>query len=351
MSVIDARRREVVLKIVYYGPGLSGKTTSLKAIHGGIPQEKRPEMISLKTKEDRTLYFDFLPMELGKFQGFTVRLQLFTVPGQVFYESTRKMVLNGAAGVVFVADSQEPCRARNLESMEDLRKLLKEYEHDLAEFPHVLQYNKRDLPNLIPVQDLNRDLNLHDAPYFETVADSGDGIRDALREITRQTLEQLKRRHEAHRRNISDEYRAVAAALDEEEGEMGKALAAQLEAAHNLPSPTLPPEAGGGVSFADCWSELELSAHARAVEDLLARDCYADSVLKSAQLVSRIAELAGLGPERDATLCTLRDISEARYQRYNELVSRALKGHDISAVDAHFVYHVVVQLALCDDAG
>jgi mutual gliding-motility protein MglA len=194
VSTVNAASRELSAKIVYYGPGLSGKTTSLKQVHATLRPERRGQLISLATEGDRTLFFDFLPVTVEEVRGLTLRLQLYTVPGQVFYDATRKLVLNGADGVVFVADSQPLARDSNLESMSNLETNLAESGIDLAGFPFVLQWNKRDLPGVVPLEELRRQLNPLGVPEFETVASRGEGILPALREITRLVVNDLKAR-------------------------------------------------------------------------------------------------------------------------------------------------------------
>jgi signal recognition particle receptor subunit beta len=194
MSIVNALAREIAAKVVYYGPGLSGKTTSLKQVYAGLRAESRGQLISLSTEGDRTLFFDFLPVKIDPINGLGLRLQLYTVPGQVFYDATRKLVLNGADGVVFVADSQPTATDSNTESMANLETNLAEMGIDLAGFPLVLQYNKRDLPGAVPVETLRAQLNRFQAPEFETVASRGEGILTALREITRLVVKDLKSR-------------------------------------------------------------------------------------------------------------------------------------------------------------
>jgi signal recognition particle receptor subunit beta len=191
VSTVNPLAREISAKIVYYGPGLSGKTTTLQGIYAGVRSESRGQLISLSTEGDRTLFFDFLPLKLEQVRGLSLRLQLYTVPGQVFYDATRKLVLNGADGVVFVADSQPAMRDSNVESLENLATNLSELGIDLASFPLALQYNKRDLSNAMPLLRLRADLNPRGVPEFETVASRGDGILLALREITRLVVRDL----------------------------------------------------------------------------------------------------------------------------------------------------------------
>jgi hypothetical protein len=186
---------QMAAKIVYYGPGLCGKTSNLSFIYAKTSPGSRGEMVSLETESDRTLFFDLLPIEVGTIGGFKTRLQLYTVPGQVFYNTTRKLVLKGVDGIVFVADSQRPMREANLESFASLGDNLKELGLDVNELPLVLQFNKRDLKNVLTPEELNADLNPTDVhPFFEASAINGDGVFETLKEITKLTLKKLRRK-------------------------------------------------------------------------------------------------------------------------------------------------------------
>src|SRR5262245_46730840 len=184
MVLFNYSTKELTAKVVYYGPGLCGKTTNLQWIHEKLPIKNKGKMLSLATETDRTLFFDFLPIELGTIRGMKTRIQLYTVPGQVFYNATRRMVLKGADCVVFVADSQEPMIEANLESQENLRQNLEANEIDPDEVPMVLQYNKRDLPNALPIEILNERLNPRSLPFFEAVAIKGPGVEETLKGAT-----------------------------------------------------------------------------------------------------------------------------------------------------------------------
>ncbi len=188
MVSINYSSREVNCKIVYYGPGLSGKTTNLQYVHSKVPRKSRGDLISLATEADRTLYFDFLPIDIGSIGGLTTKFQLYTVPGQVFYNATRKLVLRGVDGVVFVADSQRSKREENIESFNNLKDNLTEYGFDINTIPLVLQYNKRDLPDLLPIEVLQGDLNGNNWPFFEASAVKGNGVFDTLKLVTKLVL-------------------------------------------------------------------------------------------------------------------------------------------------------------------
>jgi signal recognition particle receptor subunit beta len=185
---------QMTAKVVYYGPGLCGKTTNLQFIYGHTATDSRGEMVSLETETDRTLFFDLLPIDVGTIGGFSTRIQLYTVPGQVFYNTTRKLVLKGVDGVVFVADSQRPMLQANADSIRNLEENLAEMGLTLDALPVVIQYNKRDLPEVVPVEELNRVLNQRGLPYFEASALSGAGVFDTLKGISKQTLLALKKR-------------------------------------------------------------------------------------------------------------------------------------------------------------
>jgi mutual gliding-motility protein MglA len=195
MVQINFALREVNCKIVYYGPGMSGKTTNLEIVHKKAPEANKGELTSIATEGDRTLFFDFMPLDLGTIAGMRTRFQLYTVPGQVYYNSTRKLVLQGVDGIVFVADSSESKMEENLESLENLKNNLAEYGKDIRELPIVLQYNKRDLPDALPVEALNAKLNPWGVPYFEAVAITGEGVFPTLKCLSGMVLETLNRDH------------------------------------------------------------------------------------------------------------------------------------------------------------
>ena len=192
MVSINYSAREVCCKIVFYGPGLSGKTTNLQYIHSKVPQNTRGKLISLATEADRTLYFDFLPINIGTINDFQAKFQLYTVPGQVYYNATRKLVLRGVDGLVFVADSQADKMDENIESLANLEENLREYGYDIAQLPLVIQYNKRDLPGVLSVDELNARLNPRGVPHFEAAAPQGRGVFDTLKLIIRLVLDKAK---------------------------------------------------------------------------------------------------------------------------------------------------------------
>jgi hypothetical protein len=191
MSFVNRMSKEVNCKIVYYGAGLCGKTANLNYVFAATKPESRGKMISLETETERTLFFDFLPLDLGKIGEYKVRFHLYTVPGQVFYDASRKLILKGADGVVFVVDSQAARMEANIESLENLEQNLAAYGGSLARMPHVVQYNKRDMPDITPIPELREALNLHKAPEFEAVAKTGQGVFDTLKGLAKLVLNQL----------------------------------------------------------------------------------------------------------------------------------------------------------------
>ena len=193
MSFINYSSREINCKIVYYGPGLCGKTTNLQYVYARTSPEAKGKMISLATETERTLFFDFLPLSLGEIRGFKTRFHLYTVPGQVFYDASRKLILKGVDGVVFVGDSQIERMEANLESVENLKVNLAEQGYDLNRIPYVVQYNKRDLPNVATVEELSRMLNPRRVPEFQAVASAGTGVFDTLKAVAKLVLTDLRR--------------------------------------------------------------------------------------------------------------------------------------------------------------
>ncbi len=194
MSFINYAAREINCKLVYYGPGLCGKTTNLQYIYSKVEPSTRGKLISLATETDRTLFFDFLPLELGTIRGFKTRFHLYTVPGQVFYDASRKLILRGADGVIFVADSQVERMESNIDSLENLEANLAEQALQLETIPLVLQYNKRDLPNVVSVEELQSGLNFRSVPWFEACAPRGIGVFETLKALAKQVLIELKKK-------------------------------------------------------------------------------------------------------------------------------------------------------------
>jgi mutual gliding-motility protein MglA len=192
MSFVNYHTKEINCKIVYYGPGLGGKTTNIQYIYQKTSSQNKGQMITLNTENERTLFFDFLPLDLGEIRGFRTRFHLYTVPGQVFYEANRKLILRGVDGLVFVADSQVERMEANLESLQSLERNLAEQGYDLSKVPTVMQWNKRDLPNVVPVEDLQFQLNKRKLPAFEAIATKGDGVFETLKMISKSVLMNIK---------------------------------------------------------------------------------------------------------------------------------------------------------------
>jgi len=194
MTFINYAAREINCKIVFYGPGLGGKTTNLQYVYDRTNSNSKGKLISLATETDRTLFFDFLPLDLGTVRGFRTRFHLYTVPGQVFYDASRKLILRGVDGVVFVADSQRARAESNVESLQNLDKNLKEQGYDLAVLPYVLQFNKRDLPTAMPADEMYQQLNVKGEPTFEAVAPQGVGVFETLKAVAKLVLLELKKK-------------------------------------------------------------------------------------------------------------------------------------------------------------
>jgi signal recognition particle receptor subunit beta len=241
MVLFNYATKEITAKIVYYGPGLCGKTTNLQFVYDSLPSNNKSKMLSLSTKTDRTLFFDFLPLDLGKIRGMRTKLQLYTVPGQVYYNSTRQLVLKGSDGIVFVADSQDFALDANLESLQNLEDNLKRQGVRIREIPIVLQYNKRDLPNAMPVAEMNGEINKFAAPHFESVATTGIGVEETLKGITQLVLAHLIKKYNLEGSepidrdlqilNVPSERTAKNDSLWEDGGEAKPAAAAPPKAA------------------------------------------------------------------------------------------------------------------------
>jgi mutual gliding-motility protein MglA len=193
MTFINYASREINCKIVYYGPGLCGKTTNIQWIHSQADPGKRGKLVSLATETDRTLFFDFLPLDMGVIKGFKVRFHLYTVPGQVFYDASRKLILRGCDGVIFVADSQRPRLEANIESIANLATNLKDNGFDIRTIPYVLQLNKRDMPTTAPLREMEELLRFHNEPMIEAVASKGIGVIETLKACARQILMELQK--------------------------------------------------------------------------------------------------------------------------------------------------------------
>ena len=255
MALLNQATREITGKVVYYGPGLCGKTTNLQFIYDNIDEEQKGKMLSLATDTDRTIFFDFLPMDLGKVRGFKVRVQLYTVPGQVFYEETRRRVLKGADGIVFVADSQKTMKEANMMALKELFRHMKENGLDPETLPLVLQYNKRDLKNIMPVEEMDADLNPDNKPFFEAIAYEGVGVEDTLKAVSRLVLKKIMGQKPEPARDKEKE----------KEKEKEKKKEAQFVMGKDRPKPPGPVVL---MDKAKLLTELGIGSKPRAVEKL-----------------------------------------------------------------------------------
>lgn len=317
MSRINPLARELVAKIVYYGPGLSGKTTSLRKVHDTLPPARRGDFVSLATETERTIFFDFLPIRLTQVRGMSVRLQLYTVPGQVFYGATRKLVLNGADGVVFVADSQTSMRDANASSLEDLQGNLAEMGLSLSRFPHVLQYNKRDLTDLLSVPQLNADLNLYGAPTFEANAVEGRGVMPALREIVRLVIRSLAGKE------AEPEHGGLTTSPVELGGSLHDVMRSAAESAEGQAVAEVPERAGARLSFSRLWDDDAQAGTVRVVEDALLSGAYDLAVITAAELLADMLSVMPGVPREEGALprAMLLGIDGREYLRLCQIAS------------------------------
>jgi signal recognition particle receptor subunit beta len=368
VSSVNLYSREVSIKIVYYGPGLGGKTSSLQSIHRHIKPDARGQLVSLATGSDRTLYFDFLPVKLPKLRGYTIRVQLYTVPGQVHYNSTRKLVLANADGLVFVADSQRARAQANLESYQDLVDNLKEQGQSITEIPHLMQYNKRDAPDLLTVEELNRDLNKQHVPWFETCASAGTGVFEALKSITTLVLSDLRRRGIWRAPPVvnpdsesKEERLEVLSTQRTPTAESAESISASLQALAEREEPKVAPDlvlqplrpedrARGAPNGVVSFAELLPAGTARnalvSVEYLAQRGDYAAAVTNAARMFDEGAVggsiSAGEGPAMRALVLGL---PADRYSRFREAQGRA-QGGSASSEDALFALLFLIDAAL-----
>jgi signal recognition particle receptor subunit beta len=393
VSSVNLLTREIAIKVVYYGPGLGGKTSSLQFIHRALKPDSRGQLVSLATGVDRTLYFDFLPVKLPKLRGFAVRVQLYTVPGQVHYNSTRKLVLTGADAVVFVADSQRDRSSANTESLENLVENLREQGLTLRTMPFVLQYNTRDCPDPNPVSEMQARLNPAKAPAFETVATKGTGVFDALKAVTSLVLVDLRKKGAIG----AGEGAASSSSTTSSSGGSGSGPAAINDA---VPQPIAPIDSsarrkstaplleldsnqitlGSLGEVADAIEKLQpadarttsgthrmpSAAPSRALSDLLAQGSARDALMAMEVDVERgdwnacirhgtaafrdlSARLAGsLAPSGDAgaLAALLTNLPANRYLRFREVCDRVAQGGAVSSTDAIFGLFFLCDFAL-----
>jgi len=333
MASINRHTRELIFKLVFYGPGLGGKTTTLQHVHAATKPESRGNMVSLATDTDRTLYFDFLPVKLMKLGDLTVKLQLYTVPGQVYYAATRKLVLSGADGVVFVADSQAARLDANVEALDDLNTNLAEQGRQLSRLPHAFQWNKRDLPDVIATAELDRRLNLFGAPAVSTVATKGIGVFEVLERVTRAVVEGYRAELPAASgkgegppvfldaedvgletaiRQLADSQPAAPPSTERRAG------ASDRSSRHDHATTPAPSGTVGPFSLSELWPSADRDAVRKAEAALATRDA-AGAVTACEDLVSRVLAAGSLlvgGPSqtRDpALVVVLLGLDGARY--------------------------------------
>ena len=401
MAALNPLTREVVFKIVFYGPGLGGKTSTLEYIHAATKQEHRGKMVSLATPTDRTLYFDYLPIRVPRVRGMSVRLQLFTVPGQVHFGATRKLVLSGADGVVFVADSQAGRAEANRESVDDLVANLAEHNRRLEDLPHAFHWNKRDLGDLLSIEEMEKRFNIHGAPSIETVATRGDGVFEGLERITRLVLRsyesELPRSQDApglsSEVGIEDAIRSLAESPrhtsptpppTRQGGDLEaiSALAASLRSSPPgkpvsaapaavptaMPSAEAPvsagptrnpsgpipavPGQGARFSLADVWPEAERE-NVRAAEALFAAGDAGNAILACDLLLARVlagaAALAGTSeaPRDPGLVAVLLGLNGARYLSFRSRVRLARQKENVTMREAYecFAFALEARLA------
>jgi signal recognition particle receptor subunit beta len=396
MPVVNPLSREVVFKVVYYGPGLGGKTTSLQYIHATTLPEHRGKMVSLATPVDRTLYFDFLPIRLPSVRGMSVRLQLFTVPGQVYYNATRKLVLTGADGLVLVCDSQADRSDANAESLENLHENLTAHGRSLADVPHVIQYNKRDLADALSLGELEQRYNRFSAPSFGSVAMTGEGVFEVLEAITRAVLEHFEQRMPEGRgadapglgvpegglaaalRGAEQESRAVTreplrrpsmelrlSQLPEQDpGEAAARYAVGDAPAHEVPPQhdevTVPAPAASprpttnvppGSSFELLWPPGE-RGQVRELERAIASGDHSRALVECETLVARslAGAAAALGnadaPRDPATVALVLGIDGRRYLEFRSLAREARSGRGVSAAEALVAFALAIEIRI-----
>ena len=350
MSLVNLQAREISIKVVYYGPGLGGKTSSLQYIHRALKPESRGQLVSLATGADRTLYFDFLPVKLPKLRGFNVRVQLYTVPGQVHYNSTRKLVLNGCDGVVFVADSQKDRESANIESLDNLRDNLREQALALDSIPLVFQWNKRDCQDLITVSSLTRALNPRKAPAFETVAMSGRGIFEALKAITTEVLQDLRRKGvwepQADSTKETKEPKKAAAsggALSDKILEFAESPDSGVHRTGISGVKQMPATPGSIAELVEGSARSEV----QAVESEIARGDYAGAIRRVGKLLrDAVADTVGADPDGGpAMVALLYRVAPERFVRMREILRR-VDGGAVSSQDAAFALFFLIDLEL-----
>ena len=376
MAQVNPLTRELLVKLVYYGPGLGGKTTSLQRIHQASPPETRGQIVSLATPVDRTLYFDFLPLRAASVRDHHVRLQLFTVPGQVYFNATRKLVLTGADGVVFVADSQLERHDANLESLENLAANLEDQGRSLAEMPLVFQYNKRDMPSALSIAELDESLNALGVRSFPTNAATGEGVLDALDTLVRTVLADLERRNvfgAAVNATASPRFARAESTLEDQIGRASEEWRASqippppspTEAPEEPPLDVSPPPADGlrptvhpvGPAWGGrgpSWARLfpEAADQILAAESDIADGRLADALIRyesiALELLENVAQQAGFTDPTKESLHALPlvGIEGDRWLGFRRLVRRARAGGPLDERDVLVALGIVVEMRL-----
>lgn len=403
MASVNPHTRELVFKLVFYGPGLGGKTTTLQYIHATARPEHRGKMVSLATPTDRTLYFDFLPLRMPKVRGMNVRLQLFTVPGQVYYAATRKLVLSGADGVVFVADSQITRADVNQEALDDLHSNLAEHNRELSGVPHTFHWNKRDLEGAMSPDELERRFNKFGAPSLGTVATTGEGVFEGLERITRLAMRKYEGDEDPASQRLVDAgvAEAMKAMVDPKaEGAAVSSKPVQISVPTGMiaverPGPSAPPEAprespmaaaappaarevapapargasqvpspagapppspgAGSVSFLDVWGDLERET-ARQVESMLASHDAVNAILATDVLVTRVLASAAAfvgsfdAPRDPAVVALLLGLEGRRYFWFRGQVRAARHRESLQLRDALECYAFAIETRRVRDA-
>ena len=343
MTVVNPLAREISAKVVYYGPGLSGKTTSLKSIYAAVKPQRRGDLVTLATEGDRTIFFDFLPLHVKQVQGMGVRFQLYTVPGQVFYEATRRLVLQAADGVVFVADSQPAARQANLESLEDLKRNLVENDLDPETCPLVFQYNKRDLDNLMSVEQMRAELNWREAPDFETSATIGDGVLEALKEISKRVIRSLwQRMPQSSRPPPKPKPKPLAEGIEAEVARVARLTAsgefALTEEPEDAPEPIALP--AGQLSFASLWEGADAAPIMNIEEGI--RDGSYGVALEAAvgAMVELLGALPGTGGQSPMAKAALLGLDGREFLRFCRMAG--LHSSSVTRDDALFALYMLV---------
>lgn len=370
MSSINLHNDEIGIKVVYYGPGLGGKTTSIQHMHKILKPDSRGQLISLATGIDRTLYFDFLPVKLPKIRGFTVRMSLYTVPGQVHYDATRKLVLQGADGVVFVADSQPARHEANVESIDNLYENLRTQGMNPNTVPLVLQYNKRDLGEVMTIEKMDTDLNPRGVPFFETCAVSGEGVFESLKAITKLVLADLKRKgiYQDRDRPSVDDHSLTVGSSDEdststqitigpehdeqppgrarEHSALVSAIETHIESKTPSQAPPAPEESGFGginVDLSHLWKPGRGRDHVVSMEQYIVQSDFVAAV-KAAEtaLAEHLRESVGSSTVAEALL-TL-GVHGGHYVRFKNAVARGEPGREDALFCLFFLTDVELRM-------